>query len=66
MVKAIGPIYGERDTEILYRTMELLWKPVDIVIRFIFVIHPHRDKIILLSTDLNIGGIDIIRLYALR
>lgn len=66
MEKGLSPVYGERNTIILYRTLDLVWKPVGILIRFVLVIHPQRGKIILMSTDLNLNGIEIIRLYGLR
>jgi hypothetical protein len=66
MEKGLSPVYGERSTIILYRTLDLIWKPVGILIRFVLVIHPQRGKIILMSTDLNLNGIEIIRLYGLR
>lgn len=66
MQEAVSPIYGERGTKILYRTLDLIWKPVGILIRFVLVVHPQRGKIILMSTDLNLDAIEIIRLYGLR
>jgi len=66
MEKGLSPIYGERRTIILHRTLDLLWKPVGIHIRFVLVIHPQRGKIILMSTDLSLTAIEIIRLYGLR
>jgi DDE superfamily endonuclease len=66
MEKGLSPVYGERSTIILYRTLDLIWKPVGILIRFVLVIHPQRGKIILMTTDLNLDGIEIIRLYGLR
>ena len=34
--------------------------------RFVWVIHPHRGRLILLSTDLSSSPLDIIRLYGWR
>ena len=61
-----SPIYGERGTKLLYRTFDLIWRPVGILIRFVFVVHPQRGKIILMSTDLSLDAMEIIRLYGLR
>lgn len=66
MQEGISPIYGETGTKIRYRTLDLIWKPVGILIRFVFVIHPQRGEIILMSTDLTLNAIEIIRLYGLR
>lgn len=61
-----SPIYGERGITLLYNTLDLIWRPVGILIRFVLVVHPQRGKIILMSTDLTLDGIEIIRLYGLR
>lgn len=66
MQEGISPIYGETGTKILYRTLDFIWKPIGILIRFVFVVHPQRGKIILMSTDISLEGIEIIRLYGLR
>lgn len=66
MREAESPVYGEQGTKLLYRTIDLIWRPVGIVIRFVFVLHPQRGKIILMSTDLSLDGLEIIRLYGLR
>jgi len=39
---------------------------VGIVVRFVAVLHPARGKCILMSTDLNLSALEIIRLYGLR
>ena len=46
--------------------MELIWKPLRRVVRFVIVIHPTRGKCILMCTDLTLNVIDIIRLYGIR
>lgn len=66
MQKALSPIYGEKKVMISYRTIDLIWKSVGILVRFVIVIHPTRGKIILLSTDLSLSAIEIIRNYGLR
>lgn len=66
MQEGVSPIYGEIGTKIFYRTVDLIWKPVGVPIRFVFVVHPQRGKIILMSTDLTLQAIEIIRLYGLR
>jgi len=66
MQEAESPVYVQQGIKIHYRTLDLLWKPVGILIRFVLVDHPQRGKIILMSTDLNINAIEIICLYGLR
>ncbi len=36
------------------------------LLQYVFVIHPSRGKMILLSTDITLGPIEIIRLYGYR
>lgn len=64
--EAASPIYGERDVKLRYRTVDLVWRPVGIRIRFVLVIHPDRGRKILLCTDLSIEPIQIIQLYGVR
>jgi len=64
--KAQSPVYGERDTILKYRSVDLLWRPVGISVRFVLVIHPQRGRLILMSTDLSLAPLDIIRLYGIR
>jgi hypothetical protein len=70
MQKAISPVYGEgqgkHKVTIRYRVRDLLWKPAGVVVRFVAVCHPIRGNIILMSTDMNLGALEIIQLYALR
>ena len=61
-----SPVYGEKDVTIRFRTADLLWRPVGIRVRFVAVDHPRRGTILLMSTDLNLIPLDIIRIYGLR
>jgi hypothetical protein len=65
-IKAQSPVYGERDTVLMYCSIDLLWRPVGILVRFVLVIHPQRGKLILLSTDLSLAPLQIIHLYGIR
>ena len=65
-VKDKSPVYGERDTMLMYRSIDLLWRPVGILVRFVLVIHPERGRLILMSTDLNLAPLQIIKLYGIR
>lgn len=66
METAPSPIYGETNTRLRFRSVDLTWRPVGFIVRFVAVIHPVRGKCILMSTDLNLLSIEIIRLYGLR
>jgi len=62
----MSPIIGEKGKIIKYLSLELLWRPVGILVKFVLVIHPERGRIILLSTDLSLSPSKIIYLYSLR
>ena len=64
--EAASPVYGEKDVTIRFRTADLLWRPVGIRVRFVAVDHPRRGTILLMSTDLTLSPLEIIRIYGLR
>ncbi len=64
--EAVSPVYGEKDVRIRYATADLLWRPVGILVRFVAVDHPRRGTILLMSTDLCLSPLEIVRIYALR
>jgi DDE superfamily endonuclease len=61
-----SPVYGERNIVVRFKSMDLLWKPVGAMVRFVLVDHPTRGRIILLTTDLTLEAQEIILLYSLR
>jgi hypothetical protein len=65
-ISAPSPIYGEKDVMLLYRIVDLVWKPIGRLIRFVLVIHPDRGRKILLSTDLALAALQIIELFGVR
>jgi hypothetical protein len=64
--EAPSPVYGEQNLTIRFKVENLLWRPVGILVRFVAVDHPRRGKILLMSTDLNLEPLEIIRIYGLR
>ena len=63
---AVSPVYGERSVKIRYRVRDLMWRPVGRLVRFVAVVHPTRGTIVLMTTDLSLEVMDIIRIYGLR
>jgi hypothetical protein len=63
---AQSPVYGERGVMIRFLCVDLLWRPLRSLVRFVLVDHPTRGRTMLLCTDLTMAPIEIIRLYGLR
>jgi hypothetical protein len=61
-----SPVYGETDVTIKYRSLDLLWRPVGILVRFVLVLHPAHGAKIFMSTDLSLLPLDILRIYGYR
>lgn len=61
-----SPVYDEQGITIRYRSVDLLWRPVGRLIRFVLVKHPQRGNIILLCTDLKMDPLVAIKIYGLR
>ena len=61
-----SPVYDEKGVRIKIYSQQLLCRSAGMMLLFVWVIHPKRGKIILMSTDLDIAPIDVIRLYGLR
>lgn len=66
MAQANSPVYGEKGVTIRCRCIDLIWRPLGRLVRFVLVDHPRRGKCMLLCTDLSLTAIDIIQLYGLR
>lgn len=63
---APSPVYGENDVLLRYRTLDLMWRPVARIVRFVIVHHPARGTIFLLCTDLSLEPLQILQLYGYR
>ena len=63
---APSPVYGEEGIEVRYRCVDLLWRPVGRLVRFVLVDHPQRGRIILMCSDLSIEPLQVIELYGYR
>lgn len=61
-----SPVYGESNVQLAYRAVDLLWRPVGHLVRFVIVRHPQRGVIFLLTTDLTLDPVDVITLYGHR
>ena len=57
-------LYG-KPTKVQYRCLDLTWKPLDRVVRFV-VVSSSLGKMILLCSDLNINPEDAITIFCLR
>jgi hypothetical protein len=64
--EASSPVYGEQAVTLRFRTVDLLWRPVGVLVRFVVVDHPWRGILLLMCTDLTLAPLDIIRIYGLR
>jgi hypothetical protein len=65
-VSAPSPVYGETNVLVRYRVMDLIWRPVGRIVRFVIVHHPHRGTIFLMCTDLTLEPLQILQLYGFR
>ena len=61
-----SPVYGEKDVELRYLCVDLIWRPIQRAVRFILVDHPGRGQMILMSTNIELEPQDIIKVYGLR
>jgi hypothetical protein len=64
--KAPSPVYGETGVTLRYYTHDLFWRRLGQLVRFVWVMHPTRGRLVLLCTDLTLEPLEIIRLYGWR
>lgn len=63
---APSPLAGEAGVRVRYRCLDLLWRPVGHIVRFVIVDHPIRGLIFLMSTHVDLDPMDILRIYGYR
>jgi hypothetical protein len=63
---APSPVYGERGVTVRYYSQDLLWRGVGQLVRYVWVLHPSRGRLVLLCTDLTLDPLTILRLYGWR
>lgn len=63
---AVSPIEADGSVELRYRCIDLIWRPVGRMVRFVIVDHPVRGRIFLMTTDLELDPLDVILLYSHR
>lgn len=66
MTEIESPVYDEEGVKIRIRTIDLLWKPAGRIVRFVIAVHPTRGQCILMTTDLQLNGAEIIKAYGYR
>jgi DDE superfamily endonuclease len=61
-----SPIYGETCVMLRYYAVDLLWRPVGQLVRFVLVEHPTRGRLMLMSSDLTLTPLELITCYGYR
>ncbi|MBI5818483.1 MAG: transposase [Verrucomicrobia bacterium] len=61
-----SPVYDDKNVVLEFRCIDLLWRPVGRLVRFVLVRHPHRGSMILMASDITMDPLDIIILYGYR
>lgn len=63
---AQSPIPDEGHVRIRYHSEDLLWRPVGRLVRFVWIDHPQRGRLILMTTDLTLDPLQVLALYSYR
>jgi hypothetical protein len=62
----LSPFLDDGQTQVKILHIDLLWKPIGKLVRFVWVVHPVRGRWILMSTDLSLTAVQIAQLYGMR
>ena len=63
---ALSPISRESRVRIRFRSEDLLWRPVGRLVRFVWIDHPLRGRLLLMTTDLELDPLHVLLLYSYR
>ena len=63
---APSPLEGDANVQIQYRSIDLLWRPIGRLVRFVIVHHPQRGTVFLMATDTKLDPLAILMLYSYR
>jgi hypothetical protein len=58
--------YDGEPIEVDYCFLDLLWRPIGRMVRFVLVRYPNRGKCIFISTDLCLDSLQVIEMYTRR
>jgi hypothetical protein len=61
-----SPVPEEPRVRIRYRCEDLLWRPVGRLVRFVWIDHPLRGRLLLMTTDLELDPLQVLLLYSHR
>jgi hypothetical protein len=61
-----SPLPEEHGVRLRYRSEDLLWRPVGRLVRFVWIDHPLRGRLLLMTTDLELEPLQVLVLYSYR
>lgn len=64
--KAPSPVYVEKGVTLRFYSIKLFWRQLGRVVRFVWIDHPTRGQMVLLSTDLTLEPMENLRLHGWR
>lgn len=63
---AASPFPDETTIKVRYRCLDLIWRPVGELVRFVIVDHPLRGSFILMTTKVSLAPMEVLLLYGHR